>query len=410
MRIAVICNDTRGGVQPYVALAQGLQRAGHDVRATAPSELAWLFAGAGIPVTLVGAAQEAARRAAAQIADQGAAAIRRTGRGPESHIRALAQEILDACAGADLLTGGIGGMIAGLAVAERLHVPFVETHLHPIGGVSAAYPGVLAPWVPASLGSPGRRFSHHLSERMLWTPFKPAMAAAREALGLHGAPRAAATQPVLYGFSRHVLDAPVRGDGRASVVTGYWTLPPAPDWSPPAGLESFLASDGPVVSIGFGSMGNADPEAATALVLGAVHDAGVRAVLLTGGRGLLPKTSTDRVFFAESVPHEWLLPRVTATVHHGGAGATGAALRAGVPAIVVPFGVDQPFWGARVAALGAGPPPIPRKSLTRQRLAAALRLAVTDAAMRERAARLGALIRAEDGVTVASRHFDRLAA
>ena len=103
----------------------------------------------------------------------------------------------------------------------------------------------------------------------------------------------------------------------------------------------------------------------------------------------------------DSVPHAWLFPRVAAVVHHGGAGTTAAGLRAGVPTIVIPFFGDQPFWGRRVADLGVGPQPIPRKKLTADKLAQALHQAATDAAMRRRAADLGATIQAEDGVACA---------
>ena len=86
--------------------------------------------------------------------------------------------------------------------------------------------------------------------------------------------------------------------------------------------------------------------------------------------------------------------------HHGGAGTTGASLRAGVPSLVVPFTMDQPFWGARVAALGVGPRPIPRAGLTRARLAEGLR-ATQRATIRANASALGERIRAEDGVAAA---------
>lgn len=84
------------------------------------------------------------------------------------------------------------------------------------------------------------------------------------------------------------------------------------------------------------------------------------------------------------------------------AGTTGATFRAGVPAVVVPFAVDQPFWGSRVAALGTGPNPIPRKRLTAENLSEALRVATTDAAMARQAAAIGTRIRAEDGVAAAA--------
>jgi UDP:flavonoid glycosyltransferase YjiC (YdhE family) len=100
----------------------------------------------------------------------------------------------------------------------------------------------------------------------------------------------------------------------------------------------------------------------------------------------------------DSIPHSWLFPRVAAVVHHGGAGTTAAGLRAGVPAVIVPFFGDQPFWGQRIAELGVGPKPVPRKKLTVERLAEAIQTAVIDDGMRQRAADLGSKIRAEDGV------------
>ena len=100
----------------------------------------------------------------------------------------------------------------------------------------------------------------------------------------------------------------------------------------------------------------------------------------------------------DSIPYSWLFPRLAAVVHHGGAGTTSAGLRASVPSIVIPFFGDQPFWGQRVSELGVGPPPIPRKKLTVERLAQAIQDTVTDEGMRQRAADLGSIIQAEDGV------------
>ncbi|MFE3055854.1 glycosyltransferase [Nocardia sp. NPDC059239] len=63
--------------------------------------------------------------------------------------------------------------------------------------------------------------------------------------------------------------------------------------------------------------------------------------------------------FVGRLPHEWLFPRTAAVVHHGGAGTTGTGLRAGVPNVVCPFHMDQPFWGARVVALGVAASTLP---------------------------------------------------
>jgi sterol 3beta-glucosyltransferase len=297
--------------------------------------------------------------------------------------------------------------VTGLAVAEKLNVPFVQTHLQPVSAPTSAYPGVMTPWWPRWLGQRGMHLSHRLSDKAAWMAFKRPMASARSSvLGLTGSPPSVSDQPRLYGFSPHVV--PVPADGNRRVACGYWTLPVPSHWSPPPALVDFLARPGPVVSIGFGSMASADPKQVTELIFGAIRRAGVRAVLLSGWGGMDALSSADDVYCADALPHDWLFPKVAAIVHHGGAGTTGAAFIAGVPAVVIPFTADQPFWAARVATLGCGPTPVPRKQLTAQNLAKALVDATTHAAMKARAAELGSLIRQERGVETAVACFDKI--
>jgi sterol 3beta-glucosyltransferase len=148
-------------------------------------------------------------------------------------------------------------------------------------------------------------------------------------------------------------------------------------------------------------MSGRDPEKMGALVLEALAQCGQRGVLATGWGGLSAGRLPPGVLVLDSAPHAWLFPRMRAVVHHGGAGTTAEALRAGVPPVVVPFIVDQPFWGARVRALGVGPEPVPMKALTARRLAEAVQRAVTDPGLRQRAQQLGAALRAEDGLSCA---------
>ncbi len=410
MRIAVVCNDTRGGIQPYVALALGLKAAGHEVRAVAPSNLAAMFSEVGLPVApLSGNVEEVVRNSGGAAEKGSLAAMRLAARELPRIIGEWTKETLAACEGVDLMTGGIGGMATGLSVADKLNVPFVEAHLQPIGAPTDAYPSLLLPGVPSWLGGWARRLSHRLSDSALWLSVRGPMNKARASvLGLRGAPRANLGSPVLYGFSRHVVPIASTPE-RPRHATGYWALSVDPAWQPPADLQAFLEAPGPIVTVGFGSMPSRDAAALTALVQGAVRQAGVRAVLVSGWGGLEKSAPTADIYFADSLPYEWLFPRVAAVVHHGGAGTTGTALRAGVPAVVVPFAMDQPFWGSRVEALGVGPPPIPRKRLTQSTLAQALRTVVGDEAMRARAKSLGDLLRREDGVATAVALYGELA-
>ncbi len=417
MKIAIVTRDTRGGVQPYVALGAGLQAAGHDIRMVATQDFAPMFEEAGLEIAVMPGDSRA--EMTSQMTGAGAndvnpiTAMRQGASMMGSRINDWMSQTLEACEGAQLMTGGIGGMLTGVSVADKLGVPFVPTHLQPVNAPTTAYPGVLLPHVPAWTGGWGRLASHRLTNLAVTKPFeRPMLKARREVLGLSGRPSAAMGQPTLYGFSRHVVDMPQNANPLGQ-VTGYWFANAPQTWTPPQALAEFLARGSgvsPVVSIGFGSMAAADAASLTTLVRSAARAAGVRAVLLTGWGGLVDAASDDHVFVAESVPHDWLFSRVDATVHHGGAGTTGAALRAGRPTIVVPFSVDQPFWGSRVTALGVGPEPIPRKRLTADGLAAALRIAVGDAAMRARAEDLGSRIRAEDGIARAVEAFGRIAA
>jgi UDP:flavonoid glycosyltransferase YjiC (YdhE family) len=161
---------------------------------------------------------------------------------------------------------------------------------------------------------------------------------------------------------------------------------------------AFLDGGAPPVYIGFGSMGNRNPGEAAELALRALEMSGQRGVIASGWGGLHKEDLPSSVYMLSSIPHSWLFPRMAAVVHHGGAGTTGAGLRASVPSIIVPFMGDQPFWGQQVSRLGVGTAPLPRKRLTADALARAITQVVTDATMRGRAADLGEQIRAEDGV------------
>ena len=88
-------------------------------------------------------------------------------------------------------------------------------------------------------------------------------------------------------------------------------------------------------------------------------------------------------------------------VHHGGAGTLAAALRVGVPSIVIPFVADQPFWAQQDYKLGVAPKPIKRSALNEKRLSYALQIAVNDKGVRKKARELGVLIRGEDGIATA---------
>jgi sterol 3beta-glucosyltransferase len=244
------------------------------------------------------------------------------------------------------------------------------------------------------------------SELALWTIFAEAHNALRRRLGLNTHSfadyrRETYRAPLIYGFSEHVMPRP--SDYAANWrVSGYWFID-EPDWQPPDALRHFLNAGESPVYIGFGSATDRDAQATTQVILRALQETGQRALVYGGwaGLGAPGQTRGDRVMFIGGTPHSWLFSRVSAVVHHGGGGTTGAGVRAGVPSLLIPHFAEQPLWAQRLRELGVSPPPIDKRQLTAHALASGLRRMRDDAAMRNRAADLGARVRAEDGVATA---------
>jgi UDP:flavonoid glycosyltransferase YjiC (YdhE family) len=417
MRVAMIAPGSRGDVEPYVALGVGLQQAGHVVRLVTHEDFRSLVSSYGLSFwPISGHVRPLAQGDAMRERIEGGhflAVMSQMAKEAEHRAVELAEAALAACQGMDLLIAGVGGLFVGLALAEKLDLPLVQAYYIPFTP-TRTYPSFLLPRLPSWTGSAANRLSYRLARQVMWQPFRPADKLARQEVldlppapfwGPYGAARLR-EGPVLYGYSPSVIPRPPDWGDRIH-VTGYWFLDPPADWTPPPALMAFLEGGPAPIYVGFGSMSTRDPERTADLVLRALASTGQRAILLAGWGGMRATDVPASVFVLDAAPFSWLFPRMAAVVHHGGAGTTAAGLRAGVPSVVIPFFGDQPYWGRRVAELGVGPEPVPRRKLTAERLAEAIQRAVTDHGMRDRAADLGSRIRAEDGVAQAVAVIDQ---
>jgi sterol 3beta-glucosyltransferase len=405
MKISIVASGTRGDVQPYIALGAGLKVAGYQVRVLTTDDFKSLVEDAGLEFCSTGTSVEA------MLQSPEWKAITESGNFLKilSHMTAemkrrahdLAANIPALFAGADLIVTGVGGMGGSFSIAEKLGIPVVQAFVFPFTPTNA-FSSPIVPKLP--LGRLFNRLSFHITRQMLWQSVRVADTSTRRELGMPSAsffgPYRTLRQrriPTLYGYSQYVLARPDDWDANIH-ITGYWFLEAPNNWAPPSDLMDFLEAGSPPVYIGFGSMGSRNPEESTALALKALSLSGQRGVLASGWGGLSQSDLPETVHMISSIPHTWLFPRMAAVVHHGGAGTTAAGLRAGVPSIIVPFFGDQPFWGQRVAQLGMGPSPMRRQRLTAEQLAQAITQSVSDTAMRQRAADLGAKIHAENGI------------
>ena len=228
-----------------------------------------------------------------------------------------------------------------------------------------------------------------------------------DALAGHGIPRGSGvraarhtlTVPAFIAHSPQLV-APRRVSGRRIVLTGYpfRDTGGSPGTTLDNGLERFLADGPPPVYAGFGSQSLRQTREALRHTIEGALAAGHRVVALRGTG--LEERYDDRVLFVDGAPHDLLFPRVAAIAHHGGAGTTAEATRAGVPQVVVPFALDQPFFGRRVHEIGvaAAPVAVGHTSVDAMREAFA---AATDPGVGEQAAAVGARVRAERGAAAA---------
>ncbi|KAF3002561.1 hypothetical protein E8E13_007825 [Curvularia kusanoi] len=214
--------------------------------------------------------------------------------------------------------------------------------------------------------------------------------------------------PFTYCWSPALIPKPKDWSHHISIA-GFYFLDLAQNYTPEPALAAFLDAGEPPVYIGFGSIVVDDPNAMTKMIMDAVKITGRRALVSKGwgGLGADELGIPEGVFMLGNCPHDWLFKRVSAVVHHGGAGTTAAGIAAGRPTVVVPFFGDQPFWGAMVARAGAGPDPIPYKDLTAEKLAQAINKALEPQSL-ERAQELCNKIRQENGSQSGAQAFHQM--
>lgn len=402
MKIAILTYGSRGDVQPFLALAVGLQKAGHTVTLAAPARFTDYIERYGIhSAPLPGDPGELS-----QLFNDAGGNVFRMVRSMQKHIFQIAPGVVrvvrDAIRGADLLVHSFAFTTGGHSYARELAIPDISVQMFPVFAPTRAFPAI---GMPATGLGWLNYFSHWFSTRVFWHAgnagfyqlrrLAPADFPAHLFWPFSPSPGRPVT-PLVLACSPVVLSHPPDWNLPHIHQPGYFFIDD-PDYQPPHALSRFLDTGDPPVCVTFGSMLNQETERITRAALDAIRASNRRAVVLTGWGGWRPSVPPDHALFLDAAPHSWLFPRCRAVIHHGGAGTTAAGLRAGVPSLIIPHAADQPFWGSRIAAIGAGPKPIPVRRLTPESLITALQQAETGT-IRARADEIGRIIRSEDGV------------
>lgn len=413
-RFTMLTIGSRGDVQPYIALALRLMEDGHKCVIVTHDEFKSWIESYGIEHRQAGGDPTALMKLSTEHAMFSPGFFKEALGGFRSWLDELLVDAWEACQDADVLIESPSAM-AGVHIAEALGkkngkpVPYFRAFTMPWTRTSAYPQAFMVPQI--EMGPSFNYSTYVLFDNIMWRASSGQINRWRKKyLDLKSTDQehmSIGKVPFLYNFSAAVVPKPLDWDDAIS-ITGYWNLENSDmDWSPPPSLEAFMTQareDGrPLVYIGFGSIIVPDPAAVTKSIVKGVEKAGVRAIIAKGWSSRDSKATGDdeplppSCYSVDKVPHGWLFPKIDAAMHHGGAGTTGASLRAGIPTLIKPWFGDQHFWARRVSNLGVG---ARVSSLRSDDIADAL-IKTSNRIMIEKAARIGERIRSESGVDAA---------
>jgi len=351
MRVLLSSYGSRGDVQPLVALGLALQTLGAEPLVCAPSdaEFAELLERAGLPLA-------PAFMPVRQWIEEAKQSGLRLPQLAAKMVPAQFDAIATAAEGCDAIvaTGLFPSVAAARSVAEKLGIHFVWVAFCPLMVPSPHHPPLEYPGWPHPPEVTANLALWEFNAQAKNALFGGAVNAHRLSMGL---PEVDNVRDHVFTHRPWLASDPVLSPWLPTdlvdiVQTGAWILP---DTRPlPSELEAFLDAGEPPVYVGFGSMAMNAAEDPARVAIETVRAQGRRVILARGWANLAPIDNREDCFAIGEVNQQALFARVAAVMHHGGAGTTAAAARAGAPQVVVPQVADQPYWARRIAELGIG--------------------------------------------------------
>ena len=404
MNITMLTIGSTGDVRPYILLGKELQKRGHQITVAAFSSFSRAVLDSGLSFFPLSGNAESFIGSVLSPGTDAVTYLPKVFRNLRSVVPDLLRDLEESCKDADAMVCNFFGSVY-YSIAEKLNIPCIQTHFFPMDQTSS---------VPISavrnqhLGPILNKATYRLGYYAIGSVEKYILSGWRRDNGITD--RKASFRPVycagdhpvpvIYAISPSVFPRPSEW-GPSIHMTGFWFDTSPVRWNPPESLERFLSDGEPPVYIGFGSMRSGDMNKVLSMLLRSLHSAGLRAVIC-GSLRTNHVRSGRTVYFYDFVPHDWLFPRVSAVVHHGGAGTTSAGLRWGRPTWILPFAGDQPFWGNLIYRIGCGPKPIPRGNLSVNKVTKGLINLTVRPEYKKNAAKIAALLEKEKGTESAA--------
>lgn len=416
MKVLLLAFGSRGDVQPMIALGKGLQGAGYDVTIAAGKNFSeWIQAEGFViepyPIDMQEIVNsDTGKQWMAESSENALKGVRLMREMFSPFAPDVGEYMMSVGSQFDVLVSGMMTLGAAASFAEKFPVKHVTTLLQPMTPSRAAEASIFPYWPFGN--SPLNRVAGYMTQGFSWRIFSEVVNYVRtENLDLPPITRNQFIKmwnelPILYGISP--IMTPDNDFPAHRVVTGYWFYDTSDAWQPSEALCDFLEAGAAPVYIGFGSMSAKDPQQTTDTMVEALQSTGQRGIIYSGWAGLSNADLPDDIFLLDGAPHHWLFPRMAGVIHHGGAGTTAAALRAGVPQAVVSHIADQVYYGRRVHELGVAAKPLPRAKLDAKKLAQTIQTITQSPSIQTQATMVGEQIRQEDGVQKAVATFEKM--
>ena len=377
MRISMVAIGSTGDVRPYVLLGKELKKRGHEVTIVCFDMTEKLVTEAGLNFAPLAGSVKDIFMAVMTPGTNGFTFLPKFKNALLDDLPQFLHTLEEGCKDAEAIICTFFGSVV-YSIAEKHNIPCIQTHSF-LMDYNDMFPITTAPGL--KMGKAWKKVSYKMGYALINTLEWHYLSDWRSEEGMKSKKISMSPDyyinghkiPVLYAISPLLVPRAPEWDEHIH-MTGFWTDPEPCEYEPEPSLVRFLEEGEKPVYIGFGSMVSGDMGQTLDIVLKAVAASGVRAIIGRGwgGGALDAALSNPNVYVADYIPHDWLFSRVSAVVHHGGAGTTAAGVLACKPTLVVPFGGDQPFWGQRIYDLGIGPKPIKRENLTVEKLADAL--------------------------------------
>jgi len=415
MRIGLQTWGSAGDIRPFVALAAALKRAGHEpfLAATAVDGRDWAGTcrALGVPYQ---AAQEPGAPGLARF-------LRRSG--PDTLSLRAARVFVE-----DLLAGHMGAMtLAARGLCETCDLVVGHFAVFPLKAqaLRQGRPHVSVTLWPGMIAS-DRHPPHGFPDagpflnRVAWRALRAlvdrmVLSHAQEVWRRAGLRPCRSMAPDVWFSDRLniVAASPALwracdGWDRRHQFCGWMAMPEARPWVMPEALAQFLGAGRPPVFMTLGSAAQVAARRAEDLLMESARRSGARAIVQSCEPGAEGEVEPG-VFCLGPAPHEPLFPLCAAVVHHGGAGTTHAAARAGRPSVVAGFMAEQMSWACQLRKAGLLRHAMRFQSATPARLASAIRQTLADTRLRGNAEEMAARMKPENGSVTAVKALEQMA-